>query len=487
MTISDDIHQLIHALSQSEKRYFRIFASLHVKGEQNNYLKLFDAISKQPVYDEAALVKAFAGQKFTEQFSVTKNYLYNIILKSLRSYYSGNDISSKINEGIESAKILFGKGLYKKSAQILKKQKQLARQYEQYEQLLIILQLEGEVMYRYLNPEKLYAYLEEAGAEIQEIFRIMENLNTIIRLEDEIYKLYRKQSVARSEEDLEPFNQIINHELLKDGGNTLSLKARSSYFDIFATYHTVKNDYLATSRFEEEKIGLFEDNPHYRKENLSEYIGALNNLVIVYSELDKEQLFHETIARMRAIPKKHPNINQTLQAKIFETTYNLELDYYDRRKDYKSGRKLIADVEAGIEKYRPVLMDDFIVVMQFTISKLLFFSGHIDEAHDWVSRIVYDGQESGADDYLCFARILNLLIHFELGNDELLKYEIKATQRFLVKKKQFYKMEKTILRSLNSLVQTKDPSKRTKLLQKFYHQLTQTSEQPFEEHAQAIL
>ena len=36
MTTSDDLFLLIKSLKQTEKRYFKIFASIHVKGEQNN-------------------------------------------------------------------------------------------------------------------------------------------------------------------------------------------------------------------------------------------------------------------------------------------------------------------------------------------------------------------------------------------------------------------------------------------------------------------
>ncbi len=48
MKVTDDLFQLIKSLDQSEKRYFKVFATMHIKGSDNNkYVGLFDAIDKQ--------------------------------------------------------------------------------------------------------------------------------------------------------------------------------------------------------------------------------------------------------------------------------------------------------------------------------------------------------------------------------------------------------------------------------------------------------
>src|SRR5688500_17153020 len=96
MKVTDDLLQLIKSLDQTEKRYFKIFATMHVKGsDDNKYVKLFDAIDKQNEYNEEQIREQFKDEKFLIQLHVAKNYLYNIILKSLRLYHSEK---SKLNE-----------------------------------------------------------------------------------------------------------------------------------------------------------------------------------------------------------------------------------------------------------------------------------------------------------------------------------------------------------------------------------------------------
>ena len=57
MKPSAELFDLVKSLSKSEKRFFKLSSSLQT-GEKN-YLQIFDAIEKQPNYDEAALKKQF--------------------------------------------------------------------------------------------------------------------------------------------------------------------------------------------------------------------------------------------------------------------------------------------------------------------------------------------------------------------------------------------------------------------------------------------
>ncbi len=88
MGASDDLFQLIKSMSRSEKGYFKKYASKHTIGEKNSYVKLFDAIDAQAAYDEDALKQKFRNDRFVSSLYSTKNYLFNLALKSLSAYHS---------------------------------------------------------------------------------------------------------------------------------------------------------------------------------------------------------------------------------------------------------------------------------------------------------------------------------------------------------------------------------------------------------------
>src|SRR6266508_3161575 len=87
----DALYRLIKSLSKTEKAYFKKYASRHVLGRQNKYTALFNTIAGSlNGYDEKEIKKKFYNEKFVKNFPVMKNYLSEMILKSLNSYYSNS-------------------------------------------------------------------------------------------------------------------------------------------------------------------------------------------------------------------------------------------------------------------------------------------------------------------------------------------------------------------------------------------------------------
>ena len=68
----------------AEKSYFKRYASKLSDDSSTNYVQLLDAIAAQEEYEEPALKKKFAKEKFVKQFSVAKTYLYKSIIKARR-------------------------------------------------------------------------------------------------------------------------------------------------------------------------------------------------------------------------------------------------------------------------------------------------------------------------------------------------------------------------------------------------------------------
>ena len=87
-------------------------------------------------------------------------------------------------------------------------------------------------------------------------------------------------------------------------------------------------------------------------------------------------------------------------------------------------------------------------------------------------------------DIHCFARIFNLIVHYELGNDELLEYLGKSTSRLLTKRQRLYKVETALLnffqKTLPKIIGQKELDLAFKDLKK---ELEQIFKDPFERKA----
>ena len=130
MKPSKELFKLVKSLSKSEKRFFKLSSSLQ-SGEKN-YLKIFDYIDAQDDYNESALKDYFDNEVFIKHLPSEKNHLYKLILKSLRSYYSEQSVSSTLKQEIKNVEILYNKALYKECEKFVKRAKATAQKYEKF-------------------------------------------------------------------------------------------------------------------------------------------------------------------------------------------------------------------------------------------------------------------------------------------------------------------------------------------------------------------
>ena len=85
-------------------------------------------------------------------------------------------------------------------------------------------------------------------------------------------------------------------------------------------------------------------------------------------------------------------------------------------------------------------------------------------------------------DIYCIGRVLNLLIHFELENHDLLEYILDSTQKYLKGKKRLFGFEKAILAFIKSSLGTDLISDKMKLLVQLKNQLLPLRNDPFEKN-----
>jgi len=141
---SDTLFQLIHSLSKSEKRHFKLYIKRSSAKEDLKIIQLFDAVDKMPEYDEKLLLKKLPGTE-KPQLANLKAHLYKQVLASLRLLKSIENIDLELNEQLDYARILYYKGLYMQSLKLLDKVKEQALLYHQDTILIQVISLEKKI------------------------------------------------------------------------------------------------------------------------------------------------------------------------------------------------------------------------------------------------------------------------------------------------------------------------------------------------------
>ncbi|HAY35273.1 MAG TPA: hypothetical protein PK536_05545, partial [Ignavibacteria bacterium] len=124
MKTNTELFDLIKSLSPSEKRYFKLNASVQ-KGN-TKYLKLFDLIDSQKTYNEKALKSIKGNEDLRKNFNFTKSYLSKLIFKSLLNYKNEKSTDAKLFNMLQRCRILFQKALFRQYFKTVKAGKSLA-------------------------------------------------------------------------------------------------------------------------------------------------------------------------------------------------------------------------------------------------------------------------------------------------------------------------------------------------------------------------
>src|ERR1700722_8387398 len=121
MEQQDELFQLINALSKSEKKFFTQYVNIYEKGSSPIYLKLFEFLNDEESYDEEKIFKKFRDQTFRKNYPVTKHYLKNLIIKTLRHSEITAREDRDLGVYVLDIKRLMAKGLFPMAKKMIEK------------------------------------------------------------------------------------------------------------------------------------------------------------------------------------------------------------------------------------------------------------------------------------------------------------------------------------------------------------------------------
>ena len=93
-----------------------------------------------------------------------------------------------------------------------------------------------------------------------------------------------------------------------------------------------------------------------------------------------------------------------------------------------------------LKEYGLFLDSHRVLVFYYKIACLYFGSGDNERAIDFLNRIINQKSDLRSD-LQCYARLLRLIAHYELGNFDLLEYLTKSVYRYMAKMENLSKVE----------------------------------------------
>jgi hypothetical protein len=483
-TASDKLHRLIKSLAKPEKRYFKIYTSRHILGDSNNYQLLFDAIDKMEDYDEEIIKKKFSKHAFVNQLSIAKSRLYDQILNSLDAFHANSSIDAQLKRNIHCAEILYKKTLYSHSDKLLQSAKKLAQKYEKHTTLLEIGMWEKRLIEKDNYTEIGEVEMESMLAEEKLTLEKIKNFNDFWNIKSRLFSILNKRGKARSQEELTGFKNIIDTILLKSEDEALYYETKYLYYHIYSAYYFSIGDYENSYLHLVKNIELIEQFSDLFRDEPSIYFSVLTNAIYVGSRLKKYDEVFVQLEKLRVLPEKLAlKTNEDLDIKLFSSSYSIELTLYAMRGEFDKGIELVPIIEEGFKLYGDKINKVRKAYLFFNIALMFFGEKKYSESLKWTNRLLNDVDIDNSEDIHCFTQLLNLIIHLELGNQRLVPYALKSTQRYLTTRNRVYKFETIVMNFINRILKLKEDDDEKLIYQDLMDELKPLQEDSLEKSA----
>ncbi|MFH6937014.1 hypothetical protein [Flavobacterium sp. FlaQc-30] len=445
----DFLFVLIKSLSKSEKRQFKIFASRLETSSNTKFIELFNILDKSETYDEKLILKSGSIKKV--QLSNLKSYLYKQILVSIRLNIPSQNIRYQLREQIDFAVILYNKGLYKQSLKILDKTKQQALENDEKYMAYEIVEFEKLIESQYIT-RSIQGRADELVVQAKELNYRNTISSKLSNLSLQLYGIMLKTGYVKSDEEYKYIDDYFNKHIAKLDESKFGFREKYWFYNANLWRSFLVQDFLASYKFAYKWVKLFYDNPNMIYLNPVFFLKGnhyfLESLYMLkYTSNFKKylSLLEETIE-----DPKFP-VNDNIASLSFLYVYNNKLNLHILEGTFAESEYLIPEILEKIKLHSEHLDEHHEMLFFYKIASIYFGNEKYNECINYLDKIINNKNLSMREDLMCFARLLSLIAHYELGKDYYLENHLKNTYKFLIKMNDLHEVQKEIIKFLRNL------------------------------------
>ncbi|MBL8002203.1 MAG: hypothetical protein JNL05_09605 [Flavobacteriales bacterium] len=480
-TPHDHVHRLIRSMSRAEKRYFKLYTSRHVVAGHSNHRTLFDAIAAMDTYDEAALLKRFAGEAFTHRFPITKRRLYEAILASLDAFHTENDPDARLRRMLHQADLLYARTLYADAARMLRSARQLARQLDRQTVLLDVLERERRMVERANYTGNAAEEVERIAMDAASLREEIDQVEQLWTLKSRSFMLLYREGHARGEAQAQALRSLLSHPLLQDPGRLRTAKARFLHHHVRSVVAFALGDLATCEAHLAINHELLRDAEELFHNEPNLLYGVLSNRIYVLSRLGRTAESETLLKEFKMLPATLPQApTPDLEVKVFATGASLELAMLTRAGAFSKAVAKAPAIEERMQQYDAQLGTLRRAALHFQLAYAHLGAGQADKALRHSHRQLSEGSVDEGTEVYRFGLLLNLLILLDLGKKDLVAGAVRNAVRLLAGRGEDLPVEQAILRMAQERAKARGPEADRDALERLREALTPLLQGPHE-------
>ena len=448
-TQKESLFRLIKSLSKSEKRQFKLYVNRLESNTDKKFITLFDLLDKMSVYDEQKITNSKIVKR--EQLSNVKSHLYKQILVSLRLSISSTNKRLQLREQLDYVYILYNKGLYEQSLQMLQRVKAQAIKLDERATEFQAIEFEKAVQTQYLSKTD-FDYVSEIATQSTQIASHNEITAKLSSLALLLYAKNVHYGYVKNNKEFRDITTFFESHIEEIDLDNAGFSESFWYYKSHLLYSILVQDLLSAYKFANKWVELFFMSPNMIELHPVFFIRGHHHLFEILYLLKYKSKFKMALERFEAtlaqpsFPKNH-----NISPYIFMGRYNNKINFHFLEGSFEEAIPLIPEVLNGVVQHTDQLDQHHIMGLFYKIACIYFGAGNLQKCIEYLQLIISDKSLRVHQDLMCFSRVLNVVAHYDAGLDYELETQVKQTYKFLLKMDELQAVQKELIRFMRSL------------------------------------
>lgn len=458
------VYQLIQLLSKTEKRYFSLFAK-RTHENSDYYSQLFHILCNMKNYDKAIVFTELGIEENINRMNVDYSYLYNLILSSLRQFDVERLSINRLYAMLSDISILHEKGLLVQAMSLLKVARKEALQIDAYSLMPEIDRWESVLRGIQWKKAEIDTHFEASRRHN----RYLKRMQVLNHLFHSLQTIRDKMTILTREELNAELTEVMQHPYIARAADSSRFYLRLRYLQIQTIYHYAINDIPNEYKYTNLLIKHLETNNSFSAQHPGFIISAYNRYIALSREYNPE-LFSSLLAQFAQTANYIVYNKEHYTAQIWLLCRSLYCVNCIRQKNFKAIYANLAQDDIDFEKHYKGFDDRYLANYSYINAYTCFVLEKHGQAVSYLYRILNDFDEKNTLVTYEYAFLLNILVHFELKNDELLPYLLRNTHRYFKKRQRLGELQVLLLKMFGRLLKA-NKNEQKLILQDTYQRL----------------
>jgi hypothetical protein len=437
-------HRLIHSLTPAEKRFVRLVGSAVAGQAGSNQLVLFGILNRMKAYDHATCEKQKTLVALGDTVRTLARRLRKLILKCLQQVGSERSVSCRLSLQLHETEFLFHRQQIAEAQRSAQNGWRLAQKYGRYEWTLTFTDWQRRMLLHTFPPNAMQR-MEELNRISQQAHAYLTRQLELRRLQELLTAERRTNTSPRPGSFRMMLENIAQHEALRD----------ATYPDLLteSLAEDVRGMLLLATGKGQDALEVYsallkrcQHEPEWIRESPDQYLALFKNyqLAVFWGTLSnkKMQSYLALLPREEELPPK-----SRLDFQRIRHSHLLTLGLNTGK--FGLVLEQIPLIVKWLKENRHQLPVSAQLSFHYNICITYFLSGDYREAYRSLQPVLQHKGRGEREDILDFARVLQAVLLYQSGDDELSEYLVRSARKFFRRNPRQWAFEEAVLRYLD--------------------------------------